>query len=102
MDHIGIDVHKNASHVCIRTETGQLIERCEADEQTPKRFAHGPTGLQFDEASASQQWPWRASSPASCLRCGAMAPTLDKQKPLQRMLDNPRQSSRTNTYVLPR
>ena len=27
MDHIGIDVHKNASQVCIRTETGQLIER---------------------------------------------------------------------------
>ena len=25
MDHIGIDVHKNASQVCIRTETGQLI-----------------------------------------------------------------------------
>ena len=27
MVHIGIDVHKNASQVCIRTETGQLIER---------------------------------------------------------------------------
>ena len=27
MDHLGIDVHKNASQVCIRTETGQLIER---------------------------------------------------------------------------
>ena len=27
MDHIGIDVRKNASQVCIRTETGQLIER---------------------------------------------------------------------------
>jgi hypothetical protein len=27
MDHIGIDVNKNASQVCIRTETGQLIER---------------------------------------------------------------------------
>ena len=27
MDHIGIDVHKNASQVCIRTETGRLVER---------------------------------------------------------------------------
>jgi hypothetical protein len=27
MDHIGIDVHKNASQVCIRIETGQLLER---------------------------------------------------------------------------
>ncbi len=27
MGHTGIDVHKNASRVCIRTETGHLIER---------------------------------------------------------------------------
>ena len=27
MDHVGVEVHKNASQVCIKTETGQLIER---------------------------------------------------------------------------
>jgi transposase len=27
MDHIGIDVHKRASQVCIRTEEGELLER---------------------------------------------------------------------------
>ena len=27
MDRIGIDVHKNASQVCIRAETGRLLER---------------------------------------------------------------------------
>jgi hypothetical protein len=67
-----------------------------------ERFAHGLTGLRFDEASASRQSPWRESSPASCLRCGAMAPTSDKPRLPQPMLHNPRQSRRTNTYVSPR
>jgi hypothetical protein len=31
MDHIGIDVHKNASRVCIRTETGQLLVRTDLE-----------------------------------------------------------------------
>ena len=27
MEHIGIDVHKRTSQVCIRTESGELVER---------------------------------------------------------------------------
>jgi hypothetical protein len=27
MDHIGIDLHKNTSQVCILTEDGELVER---------------------------------------------------------------------------
>ena len=67
----------------------------EADAPTPKRFAHGPTGLRSGEASASPRSPWRESSPASCLRCGVMAPTSEKQKPLQRMLRNPNRPKET-------
>jgi hypothetical protein len=27
MDHVGIDVHKGASQICMATEGGELIER---------------------------------------------------------------------------
>ncbi len=41
MDHIGIDVHKNASQVCIRTETGQLIERrVRTDRESFAKLGH--------------------------------------------------------------
>ncbi len=37
MDHIGMDVHKKASQICILTEEGELIERRVRTE--PPRFA---------------------------------------------------------------
>ena len=37
MDHIGIDVHKNQSQLCILTEDGELIEKRIAT--TRNRFA---------------------------------------------------------------
>ena len=37
MDHIGMDVHKKESQLCILTETGELIERRVRSE--PARFA---------------------------------------------------------------
>ena len=49
MDHIGIDVHKNASHVCIRTETGQLIERCDNAKQVRAHLGLVPRELSSGE-----------------------------------------------------
>ena len=37
MDHIGMDVHKKESQLCILTEAGELIERRVRTE--PQRFA---------------------------------------------------------------
>jgi hypothetical protein len=37
MEHIGIDVHKRESQICILTEDGELIERRVRTE--PQRFA---------------------------------------------------------------
>ena len=37
MDHIGMDVHKKESQLCILTEAGELIERRVRSE--PERFA---------------------------------------------------------------
>jgi hypothetical protein len=45
MDPIGIDVHKNASQVCIRTEAGQLIERrIRTDRESFSKLLEKPTG----------------------------------------------------------
>ena len=46
MDHSGIDVHKDASHVCIRTETGQLIERFDNAKQVRPHLGTGAAGAQ--------------------------------------------------------
>ena len=43
MDHIGIDVHKMHSQICILSEDGELIERRSAPSQagSPKNSALG-------------------------------------------------------------
>ena len=47
MDHIGMDVHKMESQICILTEAGELIERRRfvavlGDRPLPRRLASGP------------------------------------------------------------
>ena len=42
MDHIGIDLHKRESQICIRAEEGELIERRIRTE--PRRFAEALGG----------------------------------------------------------
>jgi hypothetical protein len=37
MDHIGIDVHKKESQLCIRSEGGELVEQ--RIRTSPERFA---------------------------------------------------------------
>ncbi len=91
-----------ATGACSHSWSRRRGNCCAVDAQTPKRFAHGLTGLRFDEASVSQRSPWRESLRASCLRCGAMAPTSDKPRLLHRMLHNPRSPRRPDTHVLPR
>ena len=56
MDHIGIDVHKRESQICILAEGGELIERRIRTE--PQRFAEALGGRR--RASSSSPRP-RAS-----------------------------------------
>ncbi len=58
MDHIGMDVHKKESQICILTEGGELIERRVRTE--PERFAavlgNRPWGRILLEASTDSEW----------------------------------------------
>jgi len=58
MDHIGIDVHKKESQICILTEEGELIERRVRTE--PQRFAavlgDRPRARILIEASTDSEW----------------------------------------------
>ena len=58
MDHIGIDVHKKESQICILTEAGELIERRVRTE--PQRFAavlgDRPRARILLEASTDSEW----------------------------------------------
>jgi transposase len=58
MEHIGIDVHKNQSSVCIRTEDGRYVERRIRTER--KRFAAvlsgRPRARVVIEASTESEW----------------------------------------------
>ena len=58
MDHIGIDVHKKGSQICILIEGGELIEqRIRTD---PERFAavlgNRPRARILLEASTDSEW----------------------------------------------
>ena len=58
MDHIGIDVHKKESQICILGEEGELIERRIRTE--PRRFAEvlgaRPRARILLEASTESEW----------------------------------------------
>src|SRR5260370_40421044 len=58
MDHIGIDVHKRESQICILAEGGELIERRIRTE--PERFAAvlggRPQARILTEASTDSEW----------------------------------------------
>jgi transposase len=58
MDHIGIDVHKRESQICILAESGELIE-CRIRTE-PERFAavlgNGPRARIVIEASTDSEW----------------------------------------------
>lgn len=58
MEHIGIDVHKMASQICILTEEGELIDRRIHTE--PQRFAavlgDRPRARLLIEASTDSEW----------------------------------------------
>src|SRR5262245_16403863 len=58
MDHIGIDVHKKESQLCIRSEGGELVEQ--RIRTTPERFAvvpgERPRARSLLEASTESEW----------------------------------------------
>ena len=58
MDHLGMDVHKMESQICILTEAGELIERRVHTE--PQRFAavlgDRPRARILLEASTDSEW----------------------------------------------
>ena len=58
MDHIGIDVHKRESQLCIRSEGGELVEA--RIRTTPERFAdvlgNRPRARILLEASTESEW----------------------------------------------
>jgi len=58
MDHIGIDVHKNASQVCIRTETGQVLERrVRTDRESFAKWLGKRNGARIlIESSTESEW----------------------------------------------
>jgi transposase len=58
MDHIGIDLHKNSSQVCVLTEDGELIERrIKTDrESLDKLFGDRPTARILVESSTESEW----------------------------------------------
>jgi len=58
MDHIGIDLHKNSSQVCILTEDGELIERrIKTDRESfDKLFGERPPARILVESSTESEW----------------------------------------------
>jgi transposase len=58
MDHIGIDVHKKESQICILAEGGELVEQRIRTE--PERFAAvlggRPRARILVEASTNSEW----------------------------------------------
>lgn len=58
MDYIGIDLHKNSSHVCILTDDGELIEhRIKTDRESfDKLFADRLPARILVESSTESEW----------------------------------------------
>jgi hypothetical protein len=58
MDHIGIDVHKKDSQICVLSQEGELIERRVRTE--PQRFAEvlgsRPRGRVLIESATESEW----------------------------------------------
>jgi transposase len=62
MDHIGIDVHKKESQICILAEEGELLER--RVRTTPRGLAEvlgeRPRARMLFEASTESEWVARS------------------------------------------
>jgi transposase len=58
MDHIGIDLHKNSSQVCILTEDGELVERrIKTDRESfDKLLGERPPARILVESSTESEW----------------------------------------------
>ncbi|MGH7646035.1 MAG: IS110 family transposase [Gemmatimonadales bacterium] len=58
MDHVGIDVHKKDSHICIVAEGGELIERRVRTEvgRLAEMFEQRPHARILIEASTDSEW----------------------------------------------
>ena len=58
MEHIGIDVHKNQSQICILTSDGELIEKRIVTERGrfAAVFGSRPRTLILIEASTESEW----------------------------------------------
>jgi len=58
MDHVGIDVHKKDSHICIVAEGGELIERRVRTEvgRLADMFEQRPPARILIEASTDSEW----------------------------------------------
>ena len=77
MDHIGIDVHKRESRICLLAEGGELIERRIRTEA--ERFAavlgDRPRARIVIEASTDSEWV------ARCLEALGIAGDIKPQRP---------------------
>jgi hypothetical protein len=58
MEHVGIDVHKNQSQICIFTEAGEVLhQRIHTNrERFAAVFAERPTARILIEASTESEW----------------------------------------------
>lgn len=58
MEHIGIDLHKTSSQVCILTEDGELAERrIKTDRESfDKLFGERPPARTLVGASTESEW----------------------------------------------
>jgi len=83
MEHLGIDVHKKESQICILAEGGELIERRIRTE--PERFAAvlggRPRGRILIEASGA-----RSMNASRCLRRNR------QRRPTSRPVSSPRRT----------
>jgi hypothetical protein len=60
MDHIGMDVHKKESQICILAEGGELIEqriRTEPERFAAARGARAPPGSCSRRPRTASGWP---------------------------------------------
>lgn len=56
MENVGIDMHKNASQVCIRTETGRLLERrVRTDRESLGKLLGGRPQARIDPSRGRQR-----------------------------------------------
>ena len=71
MEHIGIDVHKRETQICILTPEGELIERRiqSTRQKFTAMFKDRPPACVLLEATTESEWS-ASSSGAAASRCG--------------------------------